>query len=160
MIIDISIEHTRKFSAISRIEAKLTIPEKIGRLAGWDKCVSLSPTGRVVERDGGEWWSDGCRHCFCEQKQEYCSLISCAPRPADCAEENWVHEEGNFWFSLSWAILSPYCALIARTDLRRDCADLHVSHGTFVSFRGRTMSVPYNFSPLSPWLLASATLHF
>ncbi|VDN22215.1 unnamed protein product, partial [Cylicostephanus goldi] len=83
-----------KCRAISRIEAKLTIPEKIGRLAGWDKCVSLSPTGRVVERDGGEWWSDGCRHCFCEQKQEYCSLISCAPRPADCAEENWVHEEG------------------------------------------------------------------
>uniref|UniRef100_A0A0K0D3E2 VWFC domain-containing protein n=1 Tax=Angiostrongylus cantonensis TaxID=6313 RepID=A0A0K0D3E2_ANGCA len=84
-----------KCRAISRIEAKLTIPEKIGRLAGWDKCLSLnSGSGVVVERDAGEWWSDGCRHCFCEQKQEYCSLISCAPRPDDCAVENWIQQEG------------------------------------------------------------------
>ncbi|PIO69829.1 antistasin family protein [Teladorsagia circumcincta] len=76
-------------------EAKLTIPEKIGRLAGWDKCVSLTASGRIAERDGGEWWSDGCRHCFCEQKQEYCSLISCAPRPEDCPEESWIQEEGD-----------------------------------------------------------------
>ncbi|KAJ1359518.1 hypothetical protein KIN20_018276 [Parelaphostrongylus tenuis] len=83
-----------KCRAISRIEAKLTIPEKIGRLAGWDKCVSLNSGSGVVERDAGEWWSDGCRHCFCEQKQEYCSLISCAPRPDDCVEENWIQQEG------------------------------------------------------------------
>ncbi|VDL87356.1 unnamed protein product [Nippostrongylus brasiliensis] len=80
--------------AISRIDAKLTIPEKIGRLAGWDKCVSLTGSGRIAERDGGEWWSDGCRHCFCEQKQEYCSLISCNTRPSDCPEESWVVENG------------------------------------------------------------------
>ncbi|WKY09021.1 hypothetical protein Q1695_001851 [Nippostrongylus brasiliensis] len=83
-----------KCRAISRIDAKLTIPEKIGRLAGWDKCVSLTGSGRIAERDGGEWWSDGCRHCFCEQKQEYCSLISCNTRPSDCPEESWVVENG------------------------------------------------------------------
>ncbi|KJH53642.1 von Willebrand factor type C domain protein [Dictyocaulus viviparus] len=98
-----------KCRAISRIEAKLTIPEKIGRLAGWEKCVSLtSSSGSVVERDSGEWWSDGCRHCFCEQRQEFCSLISCAPRPKDCAEENWIHQDGN---------CCPSCATLSQNSL-------------------------------------------
>ncbi|MCP9260814.1 Cysteine-rich motor neuron 1 protein [Dirofilaria immitis] len=48
---------------------------------GWDKCYSFSTqTGKLYERDSGEWWNDGCRHCFCEQKHEFCSLISCPER--------------------------------------------------------------------------------
>ncbi|CAD6196456.1 unnamed protein product [Caenorhabditis auriculariae] len=63
------------------------------QLPGSDKCYSASSTGRIIERDGGEWWSDGCRHCFCEQKKEFCSLISCPSRPADCPEEKWIQHE-------------------------------------------------------------------
>ncbi|PIC27150.1 hypothetical protein B9Z55_019488 [Caenorhabditis nigoni] len=58
-----------------------------------EKCISFSNDGHQIVRDGGEWWSDGCRHCFCENKQEFCSLISCPSKPSDCADENWVQKE-------------------------------------------------------------------
>lgn len=58
-----------------------------------EKCISFSNDGHQIVRDGGEWWSDGCRHCFCENKQEFCSLISCPTKPSDCADENWVQKE-------------------------------------------------------------------
>lgn len=58
-----------------------------------EKCISFSNDGHQIVRDGGEWWSDGCRHCFCENKQEFCSLISCPTKPSDCNDENWVQKE-------------------------------------------------------------------
>lgn len=78
----------------ARIDAKLTITDRVDRLSGKERCVSLSASGRLVERDAGEWWNDGCRHCFCEHKQEYCSLISCSERPSDCPEEKWIQKDG------------------------------------------------------------------
>ncbi|CAI4221630.1 unnamed protein product [Auanema sp. JU1783] len=90
-----------KCRTMSRIEAKLTITDKIGKLTGWDKCISMTRNGKVIERDGGEWWNDGCRHCFCEQKQEFCSLISCPPKPDDCDESNWILKEGSCCSSCS-----------------------------------------------------------
>ncbi|GMT11597.1 hypothetical protein PFISCL1PPCAC_2894, partial [Pristionchus fissidentatus] len=83
-----------KCRAMARIDARLSIADKLSRLSGKDKCVSVSSTGKIIERDGGEWWSDGCRHCFCEQHQEFCSLISCPERPAECPESAWTHEDG------------------------------------------------------------------
>ncbi|CAB3398534.1 unnamed protein product [Caenorhabditis bovis] len=60
-----------------------------------DKCISIRQDGHQVERDGGEWWSDGCRHCFCENGQEFCSLISCPSRPNDCPDEAWQQKDGD-----------------------------------------------------------------
>ncbi|CAI5450968.1 unnamed protein product [Caenorhabditis angaria] len=70
------------------------IPAKKGGNSNNEKCISFSPDGHQIERDGGEWWSDGCRHCFCESRQEFCSLISCPSKPNDCSEEMWIQKEG------------------------------------------------------------------
>uniref|UniRef100_A0A0N5AAR7 Cysteine-rich motor neuron 1 protein n=1 Tax=Syphacia muris TaxID=451379 RepID=A0A0N5AAR7_9BILA len=53
-----------------------------------------SETGQLVERDSGEWWSDGCRNCFCDQEHEYCSLITCPPRNASCPDDKWKKRDG------------------------------------------------------------------
>ncbi|MFH4978598.1 hypothetical protein AB6A40_005307 [Gnathostoma spinigerum] len=91
-----------KCRSMSRIDAKLIPMERKGR-KGSDTCLSVnSATNKVVERDSGEWWNDGCRHCFCEQKHEFCSLISCPERPESCPLEQWKKEEGS---------CCPYCAL-------------------------------------------------
>ncbi|GMS80398.1 hypothetical protein PENTCL1PPCAC_2573 [Pristionchus entomophagus] len=95
-----------KCRAMARIDARLSIADKLNRLSGKDKCVSVFPSGKVMERDGGEWWSDGCRHCFCEQQQEFCSLISCPERPAECPEKAWKHEDGACCPSCSSSILT------------------------------------------------------
>ncbi|VDM24795.1 unnamed protein product [Toxocara canis] len=83
-----------KCRAVSRIDAKLILMDKKDR-QGWDKCFSLSAqTGKLIERDSGEWWNDGCRHCFCEQKHEFCSLLTCPERPNSCPLEQWNRSEG------------------------------------------------------------------
>lgn len=65
---------------------------------GLDKCVSLSGKGAVIQHDASEWWNDGCRHCYCEHGQEYCSLISCPDRPADCPADKWELSNGKQCF--------------------------------------------------------------
>ncbi|KAK6109255.1 von Willebrand factor type C domain family protein [Brugia pahangi] len=81
-----------KCRAMSRIDAKLLSLQK--EPDGWDKCYSFSTqTGKLYERDSGEWWNDGCRHCFCEQKHEFCSLISCPQRNESCPIEHWKKRE-------------------------------------------------------------------
>jgi len=51
---------------------------------------------KYVERDSGEWWTDNhCRQCFCQNKLEYCSLISCPPRPETCPENQWITKKGH-----------------------------------------------------------------
>ncbi|VDN53420.1 unnamed protein product [Dracunculus medinensis] len=82
-----------KCRAMSRIDA--TLLSLSSEKKGWDKCFSLSTrTGRLIERDSGEWWNDGCRHCFCEQKHEFCSLISCPQRDPSCPIDKWKKREG------------------------------------------------------------------
>ncbi|CAJ0961782.1 unnamed protein product, partial [Mesorhabditis belari] len=78
----------------ARIDAKLTMSDRLVSLSGRDRCGGFSNNGKLVERDGGEWWNDGCRHCFCEHKREYCSLISCPERSSDCPTERWIQKEG------------------------------------------------------------------
>uniref|UniRef100_A0A915AQ40 Cysteine-rich motor neuron 1 protein n=1 Tax=Parascaris univalens TaxID=6257 RepID=A0A915AQ40_PARUN len=82
-----------KCRAVSRIDAKLILLDKKER-RGWDRCFSFSAqTGKLLERDSGEWWNDGCRHCFCEQKHEFCSLLTCPERPDSCPIEQWKRLE-------------------------------------------------------------------
>ncbi|CAJ0568948.1 unnamed protein product, partial [Mesorhabditis spiculigera] len=78
----------------AKIDAKLTISDRLDALSGSDRCAHPLPSGKIVERDGGEWWNDGCRHCFCEHKREFCSLITCPERPDECPEDKWVQKEG------------------------------------------------------------------
>ncbi|PAV75131.1 hypothetical protein WR25_13594 [Diploscapter pachys] len=74
-------------------ELKQLAQEKMNGAFDKDKCISTSSNGRQIERDAGEWWNDGCRHCFCEQRQEFCSLISCPSKPPECPQENWKHKD-------------------------------------------------------------------
>jgi hypothetical protein len=78
-----------KCRARSKINARLQIPEKeIQQRA--DECISVVDGDKLVERDSGEWWTDGnCRQCFCQHSTEFCSLISCPSRPKDCPINKW-----------------------------------------------------------------------
>ncbi|VDD92582.1 unnamed protein product, partial [Enterobius vermicularis] len=61
---------------------------------GSDVCYTSSPETGQLERDSGEWWSDGCRNCFCDQKHEYCSLITCPPKNESCPDDQWKKIDG------------------------------------------------------------------
>ena len=83
-------------------ELKQLAQEKMNGAFDKDKCISTSSNGRQIERDAGEWWNDGCRHCFCEQRQEFCSLISCPSKPSECPQENWKHkDDGEIFVSIN-----------------------------------------------------------
>uniref|UniRef100_A0A915DJ17 Cysteine-rich motor neuron 1 protein n=1 Tax=Ditylenchus dipsaci TaxID=166011 RepID=A0A915DJ17_9BILA len=59
---------------------------------------------QISGKDNGEWWTDNhCRQCFCQNKKEYCSLISCPNRPAECPVDNWVVRKGGCCPSCSLA---------------------------------------------------------
>uniref|UniRef100_A0A914YU62 VWFC domain-containing protein n=1 Tax=Panagrolaimus superbus TaxID=310955 RepID=A0A914YU62_9BILA len=78
-----------KCRARSKIDARLQIPEnEIQQRA--DSCISVVDSDKLIERDSGEWWTDGnCRQCFCQHSTEFCSLISCPKRPKDCPQNKW-----------------------------------------------------------------------
>ena len=83
-------------------ELKQLAQEKTNGAFDKDKCISTSSSGRQIERDAGEWWNDGCRHCFCEQRQEFCSLISCPSKPPECPQESWKHkDDGEIFISIN-----------------------------------------------------------
>jgi hypothetical protein len=84
-----------KCRARSKIDARLQIPEKeIQQRA--DSCISVVDGDKLIERDSGEWWTDGnCRQCFCQHSTEFCSLISCPSRPKDCPENKWKIVRGS-----------------------------------------------------------------
>uniref|UniRef100_A0A7E4UPE0 Cysteine-rich motor neuron 1 protein n=1 Tax=Panagrellus redivivus TaxID=6233 RepID=A0A7E4UPE0_PANRE len=78
----------------SRIDARLQVSEK-EVLATSNVCTSVVDGDRIVSRDEGEWWTDGnCRQCFCQHRTEYCSLISCPPRPTECPLADWHVAKG------------------------------------------------------------------
>ncbi|KAK0410682.1 hypothetical protein QR680_005271 [Steinernema hermaphroditum] len=62
----------------------------------FNKCVSIGEKGSTVLRDSGEMWTDDrCRQCFCEDKVEFCTLISCPEKPDSCPAEHWVKHKGD-----------------------------------------------------------------
>ncbi|KAE9553936.1 hypothetical protein FO519_002862 [Halicephalobus sp. NKZ332] len=93
-----------KCRAKSKIDARFKFSSKeLLETNEKDKCLSVVDGDQLVERDSGEWWTDGnCRQCFCQQSTEFCSLISCPARPKSCPPDQWRTAKGS---------CCPSCAL-------------------------------------------------
>ncbi|KAI6227510.1 CBN-CRM-1 protein [Aphelenchoides fujianensis] len=105
----------------SRADSSGHSPHETGATAADSEGCLTHAKGGLLVRNSGEWWTDQtrCRQCFCHGGVEFCSLITCPQRPADCAEQAWQLRDGD---------CCPSCALDAPHRRRPAYHALAVCH--------------------------------